>query len=93
MNIDLSSTYSLLSSTAEKEEQRLKNVLQKIEKLGQISSSEAAKKYIEETWNYSSFGRTCKLCDDCTLYAEDLANVLVLKFNSKNDNIIFYYNK
>ena len=33
MNIDLSSTYSLLSSTAEKEEQRLKNVLQKIEKL------------------------------------------------------------
>ena len=33
MNIDLSNTYSLLSSTAEKEEQRLKNVLQKIEKL------------------------------------------------------------
>ena len=93
MDVNLSNTYSLLSSLAEKDEQRLQNVIQRVEKLGQINSVEVAKKYIAENWNYSAFGRISKLCDDCTLYAQDFEDVLVLKFNIENDNIIFYYNK
>ena len=93
MEINSYNTYSILSSSQEKNNKEIEDILKKAEKMCDLTSVNSAKSFIKDNWNIEGCVKSYFLAPDCFLNIRESNKNYVVNFVCKTENISYYFNK
>ena len=93
MEINSYNTYSILSSSEDKNTKEIEDILKKAEKMCDLTSVNSAKSFIKDNWNIEGCISSYFLAPDCFFNIRESNKNYVVNFVCKTENISYYFNK
>lgn len=84
--------YSVISTT-KKNEDNLKDILEKIEHFNEIEKIDEAKKYLEDTWHLNSYIKNYSIGCGCVINIDENSTQFKVNFEYDKNSITHFYTK
>ena len=91
--IDYYKTYAVISSTNEKNNNEIEEILAKVENLDNCAKFEDARKYLDQTFEMPSTSSSFSISGQFPIKIVDTANLHVIKIVVKEHNFTYCYKK